>query len=408
MSAEFYIARRYLFSKRKINLITIITAISVIGVTIGVAAMIIVLSVFNGFNQKVTSILVGFDPHIRIEPQNTTKLSNPEEIMSKINDPRIKYIAPFTLNKGMLITTGFNKVIFVKGIDPEKSENVSGLKNSIMLGDFDLSDDGDNGSILLGVSVAYRLKVNIGDTLTIVSPSGLENALTQFIEPVTKTFIIKGIFSAENKEYDSRYSYISIDNAQKLFKLDNKVSGVEMRLDDINYSELVKEQIKNNIGSEYTVQTWYDLHKDFYSILKVERWVAFIILSLIIAVASFNILASLTMTVIEKKRDIGILKAMGASDKMIRHIFLFEGLVVGLIGMFAGSGLGLTLTLIQKYFGIYKLDSSVYLINYLPVELRITDFIFIPAAALILCLIAALYPSVKASKLDSVQSIRWE
>ncbi len=408
MSAEFFIARRYLFSKRKINLITIITAISVIGVTIGVAAMIIVLSVFNGFNQKVTNILVGFDPHIRIEPQNTSKLSNPDEIMSKINDSRIKYIAPFTLNKGMLITTGFNKVIFVKGIDPEKSENVSGLKNSVLLGKFDLSDDGDIGSILIGVSVAYRLKVNVGDTLTIVSPSGLENALTQFLEPVTKTFIIKGIFNAENKEYDSRYSYISIENAQKLFKLDNKVSGVEMRLDDINYSEQVKEQIQKNIGNEYMVQTWYDLHKDFYSILKVERWVAFIILSLIIAVASFNILASLTMTVIEKKRDIGILKAMGASDKVIRHIFLFEGLVVGLIGMFAGSGLGLLITLLQKYFGIYKLDSSVYLINSLPVELRITDFIFIPAAALILCLLAALYPSVKASKLDSVQSIRWE
>ncbi len=408
MSAEFFIARRYLFSKRRINLITIITAISVIGVTIGVAAMIIVLSVFNGFNEKVTNILVGFDPHIRIEPENSSKLSNPDEIMSKINDSRIKYIAPFTLNKGMLITTGFNKVIFVKGIDPEKSENVSGLKNSVILGNFDLSDDGDIGSIMVGVSVAYRLKVNVGDTLTIVSPSGLENALTQFLEPVTKTFIIRGIFSAENKEYDSRYAYISINNAQKLFKLENQVSGVEMRLDDINYSEQVKEQIQKNIGNEFMVQTWYDLHKDFYSILKVERWVAFIILSLIIAVASFNILASLTMTVIEKKRDIGILKAMGASDSMIRHIFQFEGLVVGLIGMFAGSGLGLTLTLLQKYFGIYKLDSSVYLINSLPVELRVTDFIFIPAAALILCLLAALYPSFKASKLDSVQSIRWE
>lgn len=154
--------------------------------------------------------------------------------------------------------------------------------------------------------------------------------------------------------------------------------------------------------------TWYDLHKDFYSILKVERWVAFIILSLIIAVASFNILGSLTMTVIEKKRDIGILKAMGASDKMITRIFMFEGIVVGLVGMVTGSLLGLGVSLLQIYFKIYKLDTSVYKLEALPMDLRIMDFVYIPLAALLLCFLASLYPSIRAAKQKPVESIRWE
>jgi len=409
VKAEIFIARRYLFSKRKVNLITIITAISVIGVTIGVAAMIIVLSVFNGFGSKVTSILIGFDPHIRIEPVKSDRFDNYSEILSKINDSRIKYIAPYTLNKAMLASRNNNSVIYIKGVQPDEIENVSGLKKSVRLGVFDLSDESEElANMIIGVSAAYKLHVNVGDTVTIISPSGLESALTQFIEPVTRQCRVKGIFYAENKEYDSKYAYVSLSTAQGLFKMYNKVSGIEMRLDDIQNSEDVKKIMKSQLGDSYNIQSWYDLHSDFYSILQVERWVAFIILSLIIAVATFNILASLTMTVIEKKRDIGVLKAMGASERAIVRIFMSEGIVVGLIGMVVGSILGAGVTLAQKYLEIYKLDSSVYIVNALPVELRYSDFIFIPLAALILCFLASIYPAFRASKVDPVESIRWE
>jgi lipoprotein-releasing system permease protein len=228
------------------------------------------------------------------------------------------------------------------------------------------------------------------------------------VEPVTKQFIVRGIYDSDNKEYDSKYAYISIDNARELFKIKSDIDGIEIRLKNINESENVKLNLSSKLDSNLSVMTWYDLHGDFYSILKIERWVAFIILSLIILVATFNILGSLTMTVIEKKRDIGILKAMGASEKQITNIFLFEGVVVGLIGMLAGSTLGLILTLLQKYYGIYKLNASVYRIDALPVELRLTDFIYIPLAALLLCFLASLYPSKRAAKIDPVQSIRWE
>ena len=409
MRTEFFIAKRYLFSKKNVSFITVISTISILGVSIGVAAMIIVLSVFNGFSKKVTSILIGFDPHIRIEAVNNAKINNYESLLQTIYANDIPNAAPFTQNKGMLATKDVNKVLFVKGVDENKIEKVSGIKDYTTYGTFTLKDKGSYGSIIIGFSLANNLKAFIGDTITILSPVGLEYSLTQFVEPITKQFIVSGIFDSDNRDYDSKYAYISIGSAQELFRLNDNVNGIEMRLKDINQSDEVKMRLQSQIDtSKYNIMTWYDLHKDFYSILKVERWAAFILLSLIIIVASFNILGSLTMTVIEKKRDIGILKAMGASDKMITRIFMFEGLVVGLVGMVTGSILGVGISLLQIYFKIYKLDTSVYKLDALPMELRVSDFIYIPLAALVLCFLASLYPSMRAAKQKPVDSIRWE
>lgn len=408
MGLEFFIAKRYLFSKKKFNFITIISLISIAGVTIGVAALIIVLSVFNGFSSKVTSILISFDPHIRIEAAGSNKLTDYTSVQEKIKDLGIKSSTPYTLNKGMLANENSNEVVFIKGVDEKEIGDVSGVKQVIRFGEFDLKNSGEYGGIVLGFSLLGKIKGRPGDTLTLLSPVGLENSLTQFVDPKTKKFIIRGIYDSDNKEYDGNYAYISLANSQELFQLDGKVNGVEMRLDNINNSEKEKENIAAALGNDFKVMTWYDLHADFYSILKVERWVAFIILSLIIAVASFNILGSLTMTVIEKKRDIGVLKALGATDKMITNIFLFEGISVGIIGIIAGTILGLGVILAQKYFEFYKLDTSIYKIGALPVELRYTDFIFIPLAAMLLCFLASLYPSRRAAALEPVNAIRWE
>ena len=315
--------------------------ISIAGVTIGVAALIIVLSVFNGFSSKVTSILISFDPHIRIEAAGGNNLTEYNSVQEKIKDLGIKNSTPYTLNKGMLANESSNEVVFIKGVDESEIGDVSGVKDVIRFGEFDLKDNGDFGGIVLGFSLLGKIKARPGDTLTLLSPVGLEKSLTQFVDPKTKKFIITGIYDSDNKDYDGNYAYISLNNSQDLFELDSKVNGVEMRLDNIADSENEKAKLQSALGNEYKVMTWYDLHEDFYSILKVERWVAFIILSLIIAVASFNILGSLTMTVIEKKRDIGVLKALGATDKMITNIFLFEGVSVGIIGMVAGTILGL-------------------------------------------------------------------
>lgn len=376
--------------------------------TIGVAALIIVLSVFNGFSSRVTSILISFDPHIRIEATEGNKVTDYNSIQEKIKDLGIKSSAPYTLNKGMLTNETSNEVVFIKGVDEKEVGDVSGVVEFMRFGEFDLKNNGDYGGIIMGFSLLGKLKARPGDTLTLLSPVGLENSLTQFVEPKTKKFIISGVYDSDNKDYDGNYAYISLENSQDLFQLDGKVNGVEIRYNNISESETGKEKIKAVLGNDFKVMTWYDLHEDFYSILKVERWVAFIILSLIIAVASFNILGSLTMTVIEKKRDIGVLKSLGATDKMITNIFLFEGISVGVIGIIAGTILGLGVTLAQKYLDLYKLDSGVYKISALPVELQYMDFVYIPIAAMVLCFLASLYPSRRAARLEPVNAIRWE
>ncbi|CAN5612074.1 ABC transporter permease [soil metagenome] len=408
MRTEFFIARRYLFSKKRFNFISLISLISIIGVTIGVAAMIIVLSVFNGFNKRVIDILVSFDPHIRIESKTGKYLDNYEEIESRLRSQGIKNIAPFTLSKAMLSNRRTNKVLYIKGTDEKKIDEVSNVKKLIGLGSFDLDERGDYGGIVIGFMLADQMRSRIGDTLTVLSPVGLENSLTQFVEPITKSFIVTGIYESENKDYDSKYAFVSMKNAQSLFNFEGKASGLEMRLDDINNSESEKTKLASMLGNEYKISTWYDLHSDFYSILKIERLVSFFILSIIIAVASFNILGSLTMTVIEKKRDIGVLMAMGATGNMISKIFLLEGIWVGIIGMFSGLVLGLGVTLGQLYFKFYSLDPFIYKVDALPVSINPTDFIFIPLAAFILCFAASLYPARRASNLKPVEAIRWE
>ena len=408
MSLEYFIARRYLFSKKRINFITIISIISIIGVTIGVAAMIIVLSVFNGFNSKVTSLLVAFDPHIRIESKSSTQLSDYKTLEEKIKNFDVKASSPFTLNKGLASTQDITKAIYIKGIDEKKYGEVSGLEQSTVLGELNLQNKGDIGGIVLGRTLAGELRSLEGDTVTLVSTVGLEKSLTQFVEPLTKKFIVRGIFESDNKEYDSKYAFISLANSQELFDLGGNVNGVDIRLNDIKSSEGVKEELMQELGNEYNILTWYDLHADFYSLMNIERWTSFSILSLIIVVVSFNILTSLTMTVIEKKRDIGILKAMGATEKMIKRIFLYEGITVGLIGMVVGSLLGLLTILGQIEFNFYKLDPLRYAVDSLPVELRLMDFIAVPLAAFLLCFLASVYPAYKAAKSDPIKSIRWE
>jgi len=407
-SPEFFIAKRYLFSKKKFNFITVISLISVLGVTVGVAALIIVLSVFNGFSSKVTGMLINFDPHLRVEASGEGNVAEYKQLESRIRDLGYENASVYTMNKGMLATNKSNEVVVIKGVEPDGVSSVSGIKDIVRFGEFDLSDEGGIGGVVIGFSLLNKLKSMPGDTITILSPLGLEKSLTQFVDPRSAQFVIKGVYDSDNKEYDGNFAFISLAKSQELFNLGSKVNGIELRIPDISNSQNVKEKLIENLGSGFSVQTWYDLHADFYSILKVERITVYLILSLIIAVASFNILGSLTMTVIEKKRDIGVLKAIGATDGMITKIFLYEGISVGVIGMLAGTAIGILVTLGQKYFEFYKLDPLTYKIDALPVEMRIIDLILVPLAALLLCFLASLYPSRRAAALEPVSAIRWE
>lgn len=408
MSLERSIALRYLISKRQVGLVTLISIISVVGVTIGVAALIIVLSVFNGFSGLVTSILINFDPHVRVEHPRQTDPSTYESLLSFAEGQgELQGAASFALGKAVVVSKNLNRVINVKGIEVSKIATVSGLREKVVLGSLDLEGTQKNG-IVLGMTLADRLGVVVGDTVSVVSLAGSEMALLQLGQPLIRRFHVVGIYESNNKDYDSYYAFVHLGAAQSLFAMGNRISGVEMRLRSISQSESFQQQLVKRFGDKFRINTWYDLHRDLYSVMKIERWMAYIILCLIIGVASFNLLGSLTMSVVEKTRDVGILKSMGATNTSIVKIFMFEGVLVGILGSVLGLFLGLLLVWLQQRYHLFPLDPTVYIIPAIPVEVHVVDLITVALTALGLCSCAALYPAKRAANLIPVEAIRWE
>lgn len=409
MKFENFIARRYLISKHKLNFITIISFLSICGITIGVAALIVVLSVFNGFGSLVTSFLINFDPHVRVEilnPDNESAAANLNSVLSKNSE--IKKYSPYVSGKVLVFRAGLFQVVNLKGIDIN-SENIYDIENSMLYGKYSIDQEGKIPEMIIGLHLADRLQTLIGDTLTIISPAGIERAITQFSSVKSQQFILAGIYSTTNNIYDDSYIFTSLNNAQMLLGYKNRVQGFDIRLNNIDESFKVKADLQKELSSkEYRVETWYDFHRDLYSVMQIERWTAYIILCLIIAVASFNILGSLSMSVIEKKRDIGVFISMGAQQNSILKIFMYEGILIGVIGTFAGLLIGYFICFLQLKYNIYPLDPTQYKIDSLPLQLRLSDFFFVSGASLLLTFLASLFPARRAAKINSIEAIKWE
>ncbi len=406
---EFFIAKRYLRAKHKLNFITIISLLSTLGITIGVAALIIVLSVFNGFGSLVTSIMVSFDPHIRIsvkDERGFSQINSLQNILSKIEN--VSSYSPFVEGKAILLNKRSYEIVNLKGIEDKTNDESWGVASKIISGKFDIKE-GNYDKIILGIPLALRLSSRIGDTITVTSAYNIEKTITSLSIPQTRKFIVAGIFESNNRDYDVSYVFTSVSSAQRLFGLRGKITGYELRLNNFRQAESVKENLSKNIDTNlFSVNTWYDLHKQLYNVMQIERWAAYILLCLIIAVATFNIFASLTMTVIEKKKDIGVLRAMGVSKNSILRIFMFEGILVGAIGTFIGIVLGLLVCYLQIEYNFYPLDSTKYIINALPVEIRWTDILAIGGMAMFLAVTASLYPAKRAAKTIIIEAIKYE
>ncbi len=407
---ELFISGRYVKSRRSLNFITIISLLSTLGITIGVAALIIVLSVFNGFGGLVKSILVNFDPHVRItltDSESKNHLENLEAEIKKIKG--VDVFTPYVEGKIVLFTKhGHYEIVDLKGIRTEKAEGW-GVKERIVTGGFGAPGRKSPASLVSGFPVAIKLSSRKGDTLQAISFNKIEKTLVNYSLPGAKNVIISGIFETNNKEYDSRYVFCDLENGQDILGLGKDISGYELRLDDLEKADEVKETLSEKLDPGlFSVYSWYDLHSDLYNVMQIERWSAYILLCLIIAVGTFNILSSLSMTVIEKKKDIGILRSFGASEKFIRRIFLFEGMIVGVAGTLAGLAIGVLICYLQIEFNIYTLDNSRYIINALPVELRLSDIIVIAAMSLFLTFSASLYPARRALKISVTDAVKWE
>ena len=411
-SFEYLIAKRYLKAKRKSGFISIITYISIGGVTIGVTALILVLSVMNGFEQEVRSRLLGADAHIRLRKYLNKPFTEVDTVLKIVRSTdHVIGASPAIYEEGMITSKNRQQFTVVKAIDPETAGTVTDIAEKVKLGSLDFTPKEFDGrklpGIVLGVHLADILyATHIGDIVT-VATFPKEGGL--FAQPRIMQFYVAGLVEIGYYEYDKVLSYMSIPDAQKLFDMPGRITWIEIKLDDYELANKVKDElIDKKLGYPFYARTWFEMNRSLYSWMEIEKWGSFVILSLIIMVAAFNIVSSLIMMVMDKTREIGILKSMGATSKSILRIFVFEGLLVGVIGTILGSIIGYTLGFAQLYFGIISLPGDVYLISSLPILMKWSDFFAITTVAIFLSVVASYYPARKASRLIPVEAIRYE
>lgn len=379
-----------------------------LGITIGTAALICVLSVFNGFNGVVRGLLVGFDPHLRITSLDSGVIQNPQEVLRVLKaNPEVTGAGAFITGRSAIIHNKGLRVIQIRGMSKADIGSAVGLQKKIISGEFqEPPPEQQVRSIVLGNILAYTMNASSGDTIALLSQSGVEEAMTAIGQPSIVRCVISGIYESANKDYDQYVAYTDMTTARALFNMKAGAMGVEARVSDLNRAIQVRDQLAARLGPAYRIETWQDLHRDLFAVMELERWAAFIILSLIILVAAFSVFGSLTMTVIEKHRDIGIMKTMGAGDRAVMRIFMLEGLLVGVIGSIAGSCIGVGLCLLQMKYGFLGLDNNFYIIPAVPVEVRWTDVALVALTALTLSSLAAVYPARRAARLQPAQAVR--
>jgi lipoprotein-releasing system permease protein len=403
-----FISRRYLFSRKHVSLITVLTGISIAGITLGTALLIIVLSVFNGFFDVIRGFLLSFDPDIRIELYESPVMPYDKAVMEKIrNHPEVVNLAPYIEGKAMLISEGRrNDVVTVRGVERGSHIRITELERSVQNGVFDLTVQNNRPGLVIGDMLVNRYGLSPGDEIALLSPSGMRRALTQFSAPRASRFTVRGSYNIQ-QIIDDEIVYIDLVAAQRLFNMRNEITGFDLQLTDTDRADRVKGELAAILGSDYRIQTWYDLQKPLYDVMYLEKWGSYFILMIIVLVAVLNIVGSLTMIVLQKKKDIGVLIAMGMTPKNIKKIFISQGIQIGLIGCGIGGTLGVLLSLAQKEYGLIKLTSS-FIIDAYPVMISPFDIAIVLGGSMLLCLAASWYPSTRAAQVQPADAVRDE
>ncbi|MBI5286917.1 MAG: lipoprotein-releasing ABC transporter permease subunit [Deltaproteobacteria bacterium] len=413
MSYELFIGLRYLKAKRKYTFISIITFISILGVMVGVTALIVVLSVMTGFEEDLRNKILGVNAHLVVLElgKGMRDYRNVAERVKGVEG--VMASTPFIYQQAMLSSEGGVMGMVLRGVDLATIGKVTVLPQKIIQGEVNglsvpmgETPDAPLPGIIIGKELSRNLGIALQDEVNIISPLGSMTPIG--VVPRMARFRVVGIFDLGMYEYDSSMAFISIENAQRFFKMGDVVTGLEVRIKDIYKAEEVKERLQKVLGAPYWVRTWMDMNKNLFSALKLEKVAMFIILVLIILVAAFNIVSTLIMVVMEKGKDIAILKSMGATSGGIMRIFMIEGLVIGVAGTILGLFGGLGLCELLKRYQFIKLPSDIYYISTLPVKIEPLMVLVIAVASIGISLLATIYPSWQASRLDPVEAIRYE
>jgi len=409
MSLEFDIARRYMSSKHRFGFVSVITFISIGGVIIGTAALVVVLSVMNGFEAEIRSRIIGTGSDIMISHVTGQGIADWPQVMEKVAAVEgVKAVSPIIQSKCAIASKGETDGVVVRGIVPELESKVGRINEYLQTENpsFKAADINAVG-VWLGVNLADRLGVELHDRIKLFSLREAASSISGII-PKAMNCEVVGIFETGMYEYDANMVYLSLESAQSLFNMGNLVTDLTVKTSDYNNADLIGREIDKVIGYKYYSIGWKVLNKNLFSWMTLEKWASFVTLSLIIAVAAFNIISSLIMIVLEKRKDIGILMSLGMSAPRIRKIFIYQGITVGIFGGAVGCLLGYLLCYIQLRFKIISLPAEYYFISALPVKMQILDFVSVGLAAFVLSFLATIYPAARAARLNPVDAIRSE
>jgi len=405
MSFELFLARRYLTARRKQAFISVITSVSILGVTIGVMALVIALALITGFQEDVQDRILGATSHLMVSDLSGQGLRDYDRLAGEIRKiPQVESVTPVIYNTVLILGPARNSGALLKGLNFEEEIKVAGWLNRLMAGR--LPGRGNEEEILLGKDLAASLGVSPGDRVNVLIPSGRLTPVG--ILPRTRTFLVSGLFDSGLYEFDSSTALISLELAQKLYNLPERVSYLQVRIKDIFQADRVAEKIYRVTSSGIYVTTWMELNRSLFSALKLEKTLLFLTITLIVVVAALNIVASLVLMVMEKTRDIGVLMAMGATAASIRKIFFLQGAIIGVVG----TGLGLTLGLIwcwlANVFKLIKVPVDIYQISYVPFHPRLLDLGLIVLVTLAITFLSTIFPSRRAARIDPVQALKYE
>jgi lipoprotein-releasing system permease protein len=404
---QLFIALRYLRTKKKRKGISVNTIISIGGVAVGVMALLVVLSVMSGFQEDLQKKILGVNAHLVVLNFNGT-MSGYKDVIEKLKgEEYIVSASPFVLGQTMVSYGKKAHGVFLRGIVPESEKRTTEIFKYIKEGSVsDLAPRDGIPGIILGNELARSLGAFRGDIINVISPVGEIGPLGML--PKIKKFRVAAIFEVGMFEYDLNLVITDIHSAQEFFSMKNDVTGIEVRLSDIYKAPLVRERIQKKLAFPLYARDWMQMNRNLFSALRLEKFAMFIILILIILVASFNIVSTLIMNVIEKKREIAILKAMGSTNKGIMSIFMLQGLLIGLLGTIIGVTGGYLLNYVLNTYQIIKLPADVYYLSHLPVKMKLFDFITVSFSAIIISFLATIYPAWQAAKLNPVEPLRYE